>query len=382
MRAAVVTLFGVLLLCPAAGEARDRKGPTILQERDGRYVRLSIDGDPAAQAWLYRPTFDDDDDEDEDAEAPSATEDRKRDLIVALHGAGGQPKNFVLPLLMTGRGAWCLAPAGRTRRGAGFLWGAGDVEYVNAFVRHLLATQPIDPRRVIVWGHSQGGGMTLAALAEAPELFAGGLTSAAPRVPDGRVADKRVCVILGKDDPNWGGAGSVRSYVAKLTKRKRAKGACAFIAVDMLGHELPADGYLDLGFDWILHGRGRGGEAHVGLIPKGRDGAYRHILVRHKGAEGAEDVKRSKRAAEKLLKGVRKALAGGRAFFPFEAAVHSEHARTASGGGGIDGDALTRILGSLPALEPGSLSELVRSPHGLHLVYRPVPGPEDDEADD
>jgi len=187
----------------------------------------------------------------------------------------------------------------------------------------------------------------------------------------------RVCVFLGTEDPNWGGAGSVRSYVESLLK-KRSKGACAFFAVEGLGHDVPYDDYLGLGFDWILHGTARGGEAKVPRRSRGAEGDYRHILVRHKGAEGAEGVKRTKSKAEKLLKSIKKELDKGRAFFRFEASCHSEDEDNASCGGGIDAEDLKKLLGELPELKPGEVSEVLASPRGLHLVYRPQPAPDDE----
>ncbi len=92
--------------------------------------------------------------------------------------------------------------------------------------------------------------------------------------------------------------------------------------------------------------------------------------MRFKGAEG---VKRSKSKAQKLLKGIAKALEKGRAFFPFDAACHSEDEDTAGCGGGLAGDDLReRFLPALPDLAPGAVSSVLESPRGLHLVTRCV----------
>ena len=95
--------------------------------------------------------------------------------------------------------------------------------------------------------------------------------------------------------------------------------------------------------------------------------------MRFKGAENAGEVKRSKSKAKKLLAKVAKELGKDRAFFPFEAACHSEDAESASCGGGLDEDALKAFLPELPALEPGAVSEILESTQGLHLVYRCIP---------
>jgi hypothetical protein len=279
---------------------------------------------------------------------------------------------------MDRRKAWCLAVAGhstvQTDQGPGFMWDGANTEYVIAFTRYLLGKYPLEKSRVIVWGHSAGGTMTLETLTKAPAgLYAGGLTTAAPATPTSAHKEMRVCVFLGTTDPNWGGAGTVRAHLENLEK-KRSKGACAFFAVQGLGHNVPDEDYLDLGLDWVLAGEARGGEASVPQRCQGREGDWRHVLVRYKGAEGApSDLKRTRSAAEKVLKELLKDLEKGRAFFPFEAACHSDDAATAGGGGGIGEAALKAIVGEIPAVEPGKVSAILETPQGLDLVFRPGP---------
>ncbi len=292
-----------------------------------------------------------------------------------LHGAGGTPKTLFFPTLMEQRKAWCLGVAGRTavthERGAGFMWDGANVGYVLALTRHVLDKYPVRRERVLVWGHSAGGSMTLATLAEAPELFAGGLTTAAPQTPDGRHRDQRVAVLLGTSDPNWAGAPAVRTHLEGLEKKK-GKGACAFLAVEGLGHDVPDPAYLGLGFDWLLSGRPQGGEARVPLRAVGAAGPWRHLLLRFKGAEGAPaELKTSKKAALELARRVQKDVAAGKAFFPLEASRRSEHAESAGAGGGLEQGALEALLGApLPPLGPGQVSEVLESPRGVHLLYR------------
>ena len=366
-----LVLVASLLLGLSGGRAQAKRGPKILEEVDGKYVHLSFEDDASAQAWLYKP-------------AGVDGEEKPVDLVVALHGAGGNPKNFVMPLLMNLRDAWCLTVAGHqaveSKGRKGFMWDGSNVSYVVAFTKHVIDKYPIAKDRVIVWGHSAGGTMTLATLAKAPNLFAGGLTTASPATPDGRHKEMRLCVFLGMEDPNWAGAPSVRSFVESVAKKK--KGACAFFEVEDLGHDIPDDDYLGLGFDWILQPEARGGVAHVGHRARGADGDYRHILLRTKGATGAEGVKRSKSKATKALKKIAKAWKKGRAFFPFEAACHSEDEATASCGGGIDADDLAALFGTLPLLEEGALSQVLASPQGRHLVWRAPPEEEEEEDDD
>ncbi len=373
--AAVVAflLGGVLLatVTPVAHAAKPAKAPEIIEEPDGDLLHVFRKDDPAAQGWLYRP---------KSIETPDAAS--PVDLIVVLHGHGGTPKTLFLPQVMEARRAWCLGVAGHAELHEkdeagkpvdGFQWDGANVSYILDLTRHLIAKYPIKKERVLVWGHSAGGSMTVATLAEAPEVFAGGLTTASPTTPDGRLKEKRVAVLLGTNDPNWSGASAVRNYVESFEKKK-AKGACAFVAVEGLGHALPDESYIALGFDWVLHGAARGGEAKVPMKPAAVSGTWRHILVRTKGAEGAgPEVKTTKKAAGDLLKKTKKDLDAGHALFAFEALCHSDHRETASGGGAIDEEALKALVGTLPEVEPGKTSEVIESPRGMHLLYREPP---------
>ena len=366
----LVLAAAVLVLCapPLARAGKPPKPPEVVEEADGDLVHLFRKDDPAAQGWLHRP---------KGLEAPDAAS--PVDLVVVLHGAGGTPKTLFLPQQMEARRAWCLGVAGHQAVKAdgrdGFMWDTTNVSYVLDLTNHLLAKYPIRKDRVLVWGHSAGGSLTLATLAAAPALFAGGLTTASPGTPDSRHRDLRVAVLLGTQDGNWSVAPTVRSHLEGIEKKK-GKGACAFFVVDGLAHELPEPDYVALGLDWVLHGKARGGEARVPMKAVGQTGPWRHVLVRFKGAEGAtEDVKTTKKAAGSLLEKVKKELDAGRAFFPFEAARHSDHAPTASCGGGIEEEALKALVGALPALEPGQVSEVIESPRGLHLLLRSPAAP-------
>ncbi len=365
------SLLASAFLLAILGAAWAGDEPKIVEKRDGRYLRLSLKDDPKAQGWLYEVW--------DDAEGEA---EKHAELIVALHGAGGDPRNFILPRLMTDRHAFCLAVAGRREvahaTGRGFMWSRDDVAYVLALTRHVIKTRRVDPRRVLVWGHSAGGVMTLDVLAQAPELFAGALTSAAGAAPGTPHAAKRVFVILGEDDPNYRIAPRVREHIERAEK---APGSCALLSVEWLEHVLPANDFLDLGFDWVMHGKGRGGEAKVGLVPKGRAGPWRHILIRHTEAkERDEDVERSKKDAVALLDDVRKAVTDGTAFFPFEAARLSEDTRSRSAGGGLSPRRVVSYFGEAPALEPGASPEVIASSFGLHLVLREID--EDGEEED
>lgn len=340
-------------LAPAADARRRKKPPVVIEKEDGKLIHLQIEGKPDAEGWLYRSMVLED---DQGKPIPA-------DLFVALHGHGGDPKNFILQNLMTLRDAFCLTVAGRGRvptdRGEGRAWDGGDVETVAALTRHVLEHYPVDKERVVVWGHSAGGSMTLATLAHAPELFAGGLTTAAPRTPTSSHNAQRICVILGDQDPNWAGAPAVRAHVESLRK-KRAKGACAFFRVEGLGHALPSNEHLDFGFSWVLRTGARGGEATVPMRLPVSSSEWSWIRV-------------SSKKAKKTLKPLLKALKKGRAWFPFEAACHSEHRETAPGGGWIAKEDLEKALGSVPALERGEVSDIIKTEAGHHLVWHAGP---------
>ncbi|MFM8980296.1 MAG: prolyl oligopeptidase family serine peptidase, partial [Planctomycetia bacterium] len=359
LRALLGTLAG-----PAVAKPKPA-APKVLEVPDGEALRLHLEGDPAAQGWLYRPPG---------LEEPAATEPVA--LLVALHGAGGTPKTFFMPQLTRARRAYVLAVAGHEAvshaQGDGFMWSGSDVDTILALLQHVLDTRPVDRARVIVWGHSAGGSMTLETLARAPALFAGALTTAAPRTPDTRHQDERGLVLRGPADPNWAVVPAVRTHMEGLAKKK-GKGACALLAVEGLGHNVPDEAYLDLGFDWVLAAGTRGSEARVPQRPAGRQGAFRVVQVPPKGAPGAAEDAPSRKAAADLLKRLRKELEAGRAFFPLEAAVHSRHA-SAPAGGGVDEATLRALAGAqaeaLLALAPGALGEVLDLEAGLLLVRR------------
>lgn len=364
--AALLALLALLGVAPAPAQAKPRPAaPKVVEVPDGEALRLHLEGDPAAQGWLYRPPG---------LEQPPASEPVA--LLVALHGAGGTPKTFFMPQLARARRAWVLAVAGHEAvthaQGSGFMWSGSDVDTILALLQHVLDTRPVDRARVIAWGHSAGGSMTLETLARAPALFAGGLTTAAPRTPDTRHQDQRVMVQMGTADPNWAVVPAVRTHMEGLSKKK-GKGACALVAVEGLGHNVPDEAYLDLGFDWVLAAGTRGAEARVPQRPAGRTGALRLVQVLPKGAPGAPDDAPSRKAAGDLLKRLRKELEAGRAFLPLEAAVHSRHP-SAPAGGGVDEAALRTLAGpqaeALLALAPGTLSEVLELDGSLLLVGR------------
>ena len=134
MRRIALLLPVVLLLtslgAPSAEARRKKKLPPVVETPDGDLVRLHIEGNESAQGWLNKTPLEEGDAE-EKGPLPG--------LFVALHGAGGKPKNFLMRGLMASREAWCLALAGReavqTVHGQGVWWSGGDVETIAALSR-------------------------------------------------------------------------------------------------------------------------------------------------------------------------------------------------------------------------------------------------------
>src|SRR5688572_16541744 len=216
--ALLAAVLPLVFALPSVARAGKPKPVEIVEEVDGDLIHLFRKDDPRAQGWLHRP---------KGLETPDAAS--PVDLVVVLHGAGGTPKTLFLPQVMEARKAWCLGVAGHEAithdKGDGFMWDSSNVAYILDLTNHLLAKYPIRKERVLVWGHSAGGSMTLATLGEAPTLFAGGLTTASPSTPDSRHRDQRVAVLLGTADGNWSGAPAIRSYLEGFEKKK-GKGAC------------------------------------------------------------------------------------------------------------------------------------------------------------
>lgn len=57
-------------------------------------------------------------------------------------------------------------------------WGGGDLDDLEAAVRHLQSLPYVDPRRIGIWGSSYGGTLTIYSLLRKPGLFAAGVAGA------------------------------------------------------------------------------------------------------------------------------------------------------------------------------------------------------------
>jgi polyhydroxybutyrate depolymerase len=110
-------------------------------------------------------------------------------LLLVLHGYGAtgqiQANYFGFVRLAQDEGFLLLAPDGTPERGSGSrFWnatdaccdfgGAGidDVAYLTGLVREVEAEYNVDPRRIYVIGHSNGGFMANRLACDAPGLFA------------------------------------------------------------------------------------------------------------------------------------------------------------------------------------------------------------------
>ncbi|MGH9534192.1 MAG: prolyl oligopeptidase family serine peptidase [Terriglobales bacterium] len=99
-------------------------------------------------------------------------------LVVAVHGGpaaantSNWPRPFFNTSLLSTAGYFVLYPNPRGSYGQGEAFthanvedfGYGDLRDIEAGVRHVLATEPVDPRRVGITGWSYGGYMTMWAL--------------------------------------------------------------------------------------------------------------------------------------------------------------------------------------------------------------------------
>lgn len=135
---------------------------------------------------------------------PQAKEGRKLPLIVALHGAGGKPDGPIKwwQAIAAERGYFVLSPKsnGGTWPGPG-----SDQSHVARMVLALERERPIDPKRVLLTGVSDGGTWSYALGFQNPKLFAAlapisgvmmrtiaGSLAMQPKLP--------ICVVHGTED--------------------------------------------------------------------------------------------------------------------------------------------------------------------------------------
>ncbi len=120
-------------------------------------------------------------------------------LVLVLHGYGAsgalQAAYFGLDRLAEEEGFFLLAPDGTPSDGGRF-WNAtdaccnfvgsdvDDVAYLSSLVEEVVAEYDVDPRRIFVIGHSNGGFMSHRLACERPDLFAGAFSLAGAQWSD------------------------------------------------------------------------------------------------------------------------------------------------------------------------------------------------------
>jgi predicted esterase len=351
-----VFAFALLLAAPAAAKDKDKLVVTP-GEKQGDVEVLNCT--PKGRALFFA--------------APSADAAKKPGLLVTLHGHGGKPDGYVFRDFAARRNWSVVSIQGRTEvPGAGSSWDMADAAYIAGVAKWVVQNKGIDPAQVVLFGHSAGGTMSLAAYAAEPSLFAGILTCAAPEVPDKRHETTRVCVFLGSADPNFSNAKPVQNQM------KKEAGRLSLCVVDGAGHnETPDATYLDLACDWVLAKGAIGREFHVPQKPPAAPSAgLRHALFRWKGAAGAPtDTKRSKEAAKAAADDLLKRVRAGKACFVHEAQALSEDADSAPLGGAIDAERLAAFGGAVAGAKDAAAgadrwSGPFESPAGFHVVER------------
>lgn len=351
----------------AKGKGPPQKPPEVIEEKVDAatnmtgvqfLTKMTVKGEPAAIGFLQ--------------EAFEPQKDRKYELLVSLHGHGADPKGFLYHAVAARRKCYVLIVQGRTPAGEGFAWEESDREYVAGLAMHVIGKYQVDPKRVIIAGHSAGAHIALSTYRYAPLLFAGIITTAGAAAPDSAHYAARCVVFLGTTDPNYALASSVRSNFE--SKKRTAPGSLRIVTG--LGHDIPEFFYFDQAMDWILETKARGWEVTLPKTPPVKEMKdFAHILMRHAGAEGAPaSLKTPKTRILAEMKNMKKLLSGGLAGFFMEAARFSEDSQTAASGGLIDPAGLAAFSEGLrsaaDALKPGEISEPVESPQGLHLVLK------------
>jgi len=179
--------------------------------------------------------------------------------VVMVHGWQGDEKVMGIFERTVPPGVAILTPRAPLEVAAGsygwFIFEKGEtsfqdgVEALATFVRGLPGAYPIDPRRVLLMGFSQGTGMSYGLLTDAPDLVVGvaGLAGFLPdplwpRLTPGRLAGKRVFMAHGTEDE------TVPVLMAR-SARKALAGAGAEVEYheyEDVGHKLNAQGVRDL----------------------------------------------------------------------------------------------------------------------------------------
>jgi len=374
----VLPLVLVLLaagLCAEGQKRRKGKVPKATTEQDGKFTRINLESEGIG--FLYVPKG-----------LPKSEEDvgsgvDRPGLLVMLHGDGATAKGIMRTRLADAHGDYMLAVRGRNphpENPQGFRWDtAKGVDDINDLVNWVLANHPVDPKKVVMIGHSAGGTLVLETYPNAPKLYQGLITVAAPRTPTSAHKKARVVVFLGSNDQNFSGADAVRNA---LGGKHRWKHGCLVIMHGAEHNQLPSTAHFALAIDWCLAEKAWGGEAEMPYRQQltVERKPYRLIQIGYKGAENWTDRRESKRTkakAKKLAASIARNCAKGKAYFPYEVLLHSDHEATYLQGGFLSLQALEaidpRLAEAAKKLKPRQVSPIVEHAKGFLLVWR---GPE------
>ncbi|MBL9086057.1 MAG: peptidylprolyl isomerase [Planctomycetia bacterium] len=369
-------LVAALRVPVASGRGtKDAPGPPPeWTEEDGRVV-VKVAVPRPLKAYVITPT-----------EAPA--EGTKAELLVSLHGHGGTATGLLQygAGIMGPRNGYVLACEGSgtipTDRGEGHTWSAADTAGILACVDATIAKYPVDPKRVVLLGHSAGGTMSLETYRARPSAFAGVVTSAAPMTPGAGQKGARVAVMLGTKDGNFAGAPAAIAAAEKTIVGR-------VLLITDLPHELPRVAYAQECVAWVLDSKSGSDVLHVPLeeggdvrpppdspAAKAKGKGYRHVLVPYAGARGAPadalPPKEAKAKAAELAARWKKAPAG--TDLGDDVAAASSDPLSKDTRGVVSGLVLARYGGGLALalgkLKGGDVTGPVESDAGWHVVAR------------
>jgi predicted esterase len=183
---------------------------------------------------------------------PSGERSRPAPLVVALHGFGGNAASFapVWRDVAEEAGAFLAVPqAFDAAAGGGFSWGVVEQgeHLVLRAIEMARREHPIDPKRVVVTGFSQGGGMAFTVALRHPELISGA-------IPIAGFYDERVTPLsgtIGAPLPRFailnGALDEEAGNNRKAARLLEAAGTRVFLKIyDGLGHDIPKDRRAEL----------------------------------------------------------------------------------------------------------------------------------------